>query len=257
MKKKSCLYCGHIHSYDNRDGKLANIYYARLRELTMRHAELKQTTPVTPARPVLTVSAPAVIAPAYRTIPEQTTLPAYDPKSDLQQKSVQKRIKQTGQPFHFSLRKSLLIAAMSFLFIGISLTIFIFNFSHILVSDADVHTLVNNMQNQIPNVIYDRNGVKISELARYRTGTLTFEQIPGHFRELLLSAEDKNFYHHNGTDLLAFTRAFVTNMVTMRYSQGASTITQQLVRAATGERRKSVFRKIREISIALALERIL
>lgn len=269
IQKKTCPHCGHVHSYDNRDRKLSNIYFARLRELksgvVTRHAQPSQTIKNPNAVLVATPASPvSVVKPTTDPLSKpQTYHPNYSPANErYTQQPVQRPgdhspRQKTRFQFNFFTPRLIALSAMATLVLSGLLAFFLFNFSHILISDAEVKNLITHMQSHVPNVIYDRNGKKISELARNRTGNLAFEQIPGHFKELLLAAEDKNFYHHSGTDFIAFSRAFLINLVSMRYSQGASTITQQLVRAGTGDRKKSVFRKFREISLALALERML
>jgi hypothetical protein len=72
----------------------------------------------------------------------------------------------------------------------------------------------------------------------------------------LVVAEDRRFYSHSGTDLIAICRA-VFQTIFGGNIQGGSTIEQQLVRRLTSDYRKSVKRKLKEISLAVRLHRVL
>lgn len=74
-------------------------------------------------------------------------------------------------------------------------------------------------------------------------------------RELLsalVAGEDHRFHRHGGIDLIAIGGAMVRALQSGKLS-GASTIEQQLVRVLTGDRRRSVARKFREIMLACCL----
>jgi hypothetical protein len=72
----------------------------------------------------------------------------------------------------------------------------------------------------------------------------------------LVFAEDRRFYSHGGADPIAICRALFQTIFGGNI-QGASTIEQQLVRRLTSDYRKSVKRKVKEISLAVKLHRVL
>jgi len=72
----------------------------------------------------------------------------------------------------------------------------------------------------------------------------------------LVVAEDRRFYSHSGTDPIAICRALFQT-ISGGNIQGGSTIEQQLVRRLTSDYRKSVKRKLKEISLAVRLHRVL
>jgi membrane peptidoglycan carboxypeptidase len=72
----------------------------------------------------------------------------------------------------------------------------------------------------------------------------------------LVVAEDRRFYSHGGTDPIAICRALFQTILGGNI-QGGSTIEQQLVRRLTSDYRKSVKRKLKEISLAVRLHRVL
>jgi len=72
----------------------------------------------------------------------------------------------------------------------------------------------------------------------------------------LVVAEDRRFYSHGGTDLIAICRSLFKTIF-RRKIQGGSTIEQQLVRRVTSDYRKSLQRKVKEIALAVKLHRLL
>ena len=75
---------------------------------------------------------------------------------------------------------------------------------------------------------------------------------PSILQRALMSGEDHRFFDHPGYDKIAICRA-IWKRITVRAREGASTIEQQLVRIITGDRRYSIKRKIKEISLAVLL----
>ena len=81
------------------------------------------------------------------------------------------------------------------------------------------------------------------------------ESIADCFLEAVVSIEDHRFYKHNGFDIISFTRAMFANIESGKYSQGGSTITQQLAKNLYLSSSKNIFRKAVEILIAMNLEK--
>ncbi|WP_104687217.1 transglycosylase domain-containing protein [Helicobacter felis] len=81
-----------------------------------------------------------------------------------------------------------------------------------------------------------------------------FEEIPPKMIEALLAVEDTLFFEHNGINLDAIMRAFLKNLRHQKYSEGGSTLTQQLVKNMLLTREKTLDRKIKEMVLALKLE---
>lgn len=71
--------------------------------------------------------------------------------------------------------------------------------------------------------------------------------------QLLISGEDHRFRYHVGFDIFSILRACINNL-TYGKKQGASTISQQLVRVLVNDYEFSLYRKIKEIILATALE---
>lgn len=73
--------------------------------------------------------------------------------------------------------------------------------------------------------------------------------------QALVIAEDRRLFFHHGVDTRGLTRAFLLYLRTGEI-QGASTITQQLVRVLTHDYRRSWRRKAKEMCLACALDRV-
>lgn len=106
------------------------------------------------------------------------------------------------------------------------------------------------------SVVYDASGNAVGALS---TGTMrTWTQladIPDQVRNAFIAAEDQRFYEHRGVSVRRILGALVNNIRTRSYSQGASTITQQLIKLTHLSETKTLSRKAQEAVLALQLER--
>ncbi len=71
-----------------------------------------------------------------------------------------------------------------------------------------------------------------------------------------LSAEDDNFYNHSGVDYIGVMRAMVKNIQAGRVVQGASTITQQVVKQIWLTSERTYTRKLKEFILAQKIEKV-
>ncbi len=102
--------------------------------------------------------------------------------------------------------------------------------------------------------IYDRKGVL--DILTYNNGKyISIEELPKHVYEAFICVEDQRFYEHNGVDYVRIIGATIDNIKARRFKEGASTITQQLIKNTLLSSDKSVKRKIKEIKLAGALEK--
>ncbi len=86
---------------------------------------------------------------------------------------------------------------------------------------------------------------------------LNGQDIPLKLKQAFIAAEDATFYEHAGLDLKRIFSALVADIRAASYVQGASTITQQVVRSYLLSREKTVTRKLKEIVLALRIEQAL
>jgi len=107
----------------------------------------------------------------------------------------------------------------------------------------------------VPVVMKDKNGLIFSEEYVEWRNPLLLSDIPLIAKQIFLESEDKEFYQHRGYDVAAIARAFVTNSSSDDFSQGGSTITQQLVRMRFLTTDKTYERKLTELFYAAELEK--
>lgn len=107
--------------------------------------------------------------------------------------------------------------------------------------------------------IYDRTGeiLLYDVFQNIKRTVVPFEEISPNIKNATLAIEDRDFYNHRGIKPLSILRATFINVIGLNFSQGGSTITQQVVKNSllTGEKRIS--RKLKEWVLAMKLEQIL
>ncbi len=108
---------------------------------------------------------------------------------------------------------------------------------------------------QVPLRVYTRDGRLIGEFGAERRAPMAYADIPQHVIDSFLAAEDDRFFEHPGVDWQGLARATLKLMTTGEKSQGGSTITMQLARNVFLSSERSYERKIREILLALRIER--
>ena len=102
--------------------------------------------------------------------------------------------------------------------------------------------------------VYDRTGRIIYLFAFEKRKLVSLKELPPHLIDALLVTEDKRFYHHFGVDPFSIIRSVLIDVKSMDFSQGASTITQQMARNMFLTLDKKVSRKMREIVLAIRIE---
>ena len=100
-----------------------------------------------------------------------------------------------------------------------------------------------------------REAKKNAEAFRIRKQWVDLEAIPKLLRETVRVTEDASFYQHGGIDFAELKEAIKKNWKTGAYARGASTITQQLAKNLYLSTDKSLIRKIKEVLIAIRLEK--
>ena len=107
--------------------------------------------------------------------------------------------------------------------------------------------------------IYDRTG----EILLYdvheniKRTVIPFEDISQNIKNASVAIEDAEFYKHRGVKPKSIARAILVNLGALEFSQGGSTITQQVVKNSILTSEKKVSRKIKEWVLAVKLEKVL
>jgi len=104
--------------------------------------------------------------------------------------------------------------------------------------------------------IFDRNGNLLYEIYGEEKRTIIpLDEIPKKAILATIAIEDRNFFSHPAFDIRSILRAIIYNALHLKFAQGASTITQQLARNAFLVPEKTLTRKIREIILAIKIEK--
>ena len=106
------------------------------------------------------------------------------------------------------------------------------------------------------SIVCDASGQAVTALSGGQNRVWTaIDDIPVQLRSAFLAAEDQRFYEHHGISVRRILAALVSNLRTRSYGQGASTITQQLIKLTHLSGVKTLSRKAQEAFLALQLER--
>lgn len=162
--------------------------------------------------------------------------------------------RKRGRPKKFRLpgRYKIALGVGIFLAFVFSYTIFLLTAAYQLPSP----TKLISPNQPVTTEFYDRNNTLLYRLYEGKNRTLVnLSDIPKVLIQATISTEDRNFYHHIGIDPTAIARALYHNFKTGG-QEGASTITQQLIKNSLLNPEKTYGRKFREIILALWVERV-
>ena len=107
-----------------------------------------------------------------------------------------------------------------------------------------------------PTIVYAADGTEIAEYYLQNRRSVTLDDISDYVRKGTVDVEDERFYQHNGVDPQGILRAIASQL--SGRSEGASTITQQLVRNTVLSSEQfdlTLKRKVREAYIAIQMEK--
>jgi penicillin-binding protein 1A len=102
--------------------------------------------------------------------------------------------------------------------------------------------------------ILDGNDTLLGEFYTEQRYPVRLHEVPLMIRNCFLAAEDASFYTHPGIDIISIIRAMVKNLRDRSVSQGASTITQQVVKNLLLTSQRKLERKVKEAILAYRLE---
>jgi penicillin-binding protein 1A len=120
--------------------------------------------------------------------------------------------------------------------------------------DLPDYTQLKNYEPPVMTRVHAADGSLLAEYARERRLFLPADAIPPLVKQAFISAEDKNFYQHNGVDPEGIVRAVKVLVEGNRRPQGASTITQQVAKNFLLGNERSFERKIREALLSFRIE---
>jgi len=143
----------------------------------------------------------------------------------------------------------------------LSVSIFLFAIIILWTSTFKIPTLESIRERRVSEStkIYDKTG----EILLYDTGgdvrrsIVPIEEISRNIKNATIAIEDREFYEHKGVKPKAILRAVIANIFTLEWSQGGSTITQQVVKNSILTNDKDLSRKLKEWVLALKLEQMI
>jgi penicillin-binding protein 1A len=111
------------------------------------------------------------------------------------------------------------------------------------------------VKTQMPLRIYSRDGKLIAQIGEQRRIPVAWEDIPEVVVDAFLAAEDARFFGHPGVDWQGLVRAMAANVAAGSVREGGGTITMQLARNTVLTSERTLRRKLKEVFLALRLER--
>lgn len=114
---------------------------------------------------------------------------------------------------------------------------------------------IKHRQSAAATQIFDRNGKELYAIhGDVKRIMVSSNDIPEVVKEATITAEDRNFYKHHGFDTKSILRALYYDILRKDTAQGGSTITQQFVKNALLDPRKTFTRKIKELILTIEVE---
>ena len=122
------------------------------------------------------------------------------------------------------------------------------------------YKFLKNYKPPVSSKMYSGDGDLVADFSKEKRIFVPYSAIPSNVINAFLSAEDKNFFTHPGVDAKGVLRATfnnITNLMTSKRLEGASTITQQVAKNFLLTNEVSINRKIKEAILAFRIERAL
>ena len=168
----------------------------------------------------------------------------------LEEKESLKEIKNLDGIWGRKAKKVIGIGVLSFFLIAVTAFYFVFDVGS--WQRLDLQKIVSLPQT---GAIYDKDGGFVSKIQSTQNRVkVPLSAVPKDVQNAFLAAEDLRFYQHPGVDLFRIIGALRANLRSGEYAEGASTITQQLVKLSHLSAQKTIGRKLEEMFLALQLE---
>jgi len=114
---------------------------------------------------------------------------------------------------------------------------------------------LREVRTQMPLAVYSRDGKLIAQIGEQRRIPVAWEEVPPLLVDAFLAAEDDRFFQHPGVDWQGLVRAAISNVSAGGVREGGGTITMQLARNTVLTNERTLRRKLKEVFLALRLER--
>ena len=166
---------------------------------------------------------------------------------------IKSKIKKTSPFFKHIFKKIILVCfAIGFVTLGM-IALWISTFQM-----PDLKTFEERKINQSTK-IYDRTGkILLYDIHENTKRTeVAYEDISINIKNATVAIEDAEFYQHGGIKITSIIRAILANLTSGQYSQGGSTITQQVIKNSLLTTEKTITRKLKEWFLSIKLEKIM
>ncbi len=153
--------------------------------------------------------------------------------------------------------KNILVLLLS---ISLLTVIAIFSILWTFSNNIPDYKFLKNYKPPVSSKMYSGDGDLVADFSKEKRIFVPYSTIPSNVINAFLSAEDKNFFTHPGVDAKGVLRATfnnITNIMTSKRLEGASTITQQVAKNFLLTNEVSINRKIKEAILAFRIERAL
>lgn len=179
------------------------------------------------------------------------------------QKALNSKSVKWGKKLGITVVELILIAFIAAVIIGSSAGIGVFK--GIIATAPDISN-IDVTPSGYSTFVYDNKGNQIAKLVSTDSNRIpvTMAQVPENLSHAFVAIEDERFYEHNGIDVMGIIRAGVTGLKNKHFSEGASTITQQLLKnnvftdwTSEDSMADKFRRKFQEQYLALELEKVM
>ena len=154
------------------------------------------------------------------------------------------------------LKNILIISISSVLLLGTLVISVLWTYSN----NIPDYKFLKNYKPSVSSKVYSGNGNLVADFSKEKRIFVPYNSIPRKVINSFLSAEDKNFFSHPGVDARGVLRAVINNIsntISSKRLEGASTITQQVAKNFLLTNEISINRKIKEAILAFRIERAL
>ena len=153
--------------------------------------------------------------------------------------------------------KNILFISLSFILL---MGILIFGVLWAYSNSIPDYKFLKNYKPPVSSKVYSGDGELVADFSKEKRIFVPYNSIPKNVINSFLSAEDKNFFSHPGVDAKGVLRALInniSNIISSKRLEGASTITQQVAKNFLLTNEVSINRKVKEAILAFRIERVL
>ena len=153
--------------------------------------------------------------------------------------------------------KKFLMLFLSFILV---MSLIVFSILWAFSSKLPDYKFLKNYKPPVSSKVYSGDGELVDDFSTEKRIFVPFKSIPKKVVNAFLSAEDKNFFTHPGVDAKGVLRATInniSNIISSKRLEGASTITQQVAKNFLLSNEVSLNRKLKEAILAFRIERAL